>query len=205
MDKQKRQAIKQMILAAFMAAAVVVPGMVAVNAATVKEQAEHAERAKQARAVVQAAKATPQEQPPEVLTYWDGVPLEKELQDYIADKCREYHIAPEVVIAMCEHESSYNEKAIGDDGRSFGLMQVMAKWHVERMTELNCENLLDARQNIAVGIDYLAELLDKYDGDIAKALTAYNRGHHSGTVTQYAKTILATAERLGGANAQILQ
>ena len=44
------------------------------------------------------------------------------------------------------------------------------------MDKLGVTDLLNARQNIAVGVDYLAELLDHYDGNMEKALMAYNAG-----------------------------
>jgi soluble lytic murein transglycosylase-like protein len=49
---------------------------------------------------------------------------------------------------------------------------------------------------VLVGVDFLAELLDRYDGNMAKALVAYNRGHYAGTITQYARDVLAKAEEL---------
>ena len=63
------------------------------------------------------------------------------------------------------------------------------------MQKLRCTNLLDPYQNVTVAVDYLGELLVQY-GSIDKALTAYNRGSYSGTVTEYAKTVMAYAEGL---------
>lgn len=125
--------------------------------------------------------------------YYD-VPLSYELQDYIIHLCEEHHIDPAVVIAMIECESGYNAWAVGDDGDSVGLMQIQSRWHQARMDKLGCTNLFDPMQNVKVGIDYLAEMLDWYDGDIAKALTAYNRGSYSGYISEYATSVLAKAE-----------
>jgi soluble lytic murein transglycosylase-like protein len=124
------------------------------------------------------------------------VPLSMELQLHIIHTCEAKRIDPAIVVAMAFRESTYNAKAIGDNGESFGLLQIQPYWHSERMERLGCTDLLDPFQNVTVGVDYLAELLDRYDGDMAKALVAYNRGHYAGTVTEYAKTILAMAEEL---------
>lgn len=67
------------------------------------------------------------------------------------------------------------------------------------MEKLGCTDLLDPHQNVVVGIDYLAESIRRYDGDVAKALVAYNAGHYNGTVTAYAKSVLEKAEELRGA------
>jgi hypothetical protein len=127
--------------------------------------------------------------------YYD-VPLTKELQDHIFAECEKHGIDPAIVIAMCYRESSYNASAVGDNGRSFGLMQIQKRYHEERMERLGVTDLLDPKQNVTVGIDFLAELLDRYNGDVAKALVAYNRGHYAGEITQYALNVVETAEGL---------
>ena len=129
--------------------------------------------------------------------YYD-VLLTRELQDHIFAECEKHGIDPAIVIAMCYRESSYDAGAVGDNGRSFGLMQIQRRYHEERMERLGVTDLLDPLQNVTVGIDFLAELLDRYDGDVEKALTAYNRGHYAGTVTQYAVKVLEVAGELKG-------
>lgn len=136
---------------------------------------------------------TIQEEEP-VVTY--PVPLDEELQLFIIGLCEEHHIDPAVVFCMIHQESSFNASMVGDGGDSFGLMQVQPKWHSERMKKLGCEDLLDPYQNVTVGIDYYAECLDKYDGDNAKALTAYNQGSYKGVVNKHAKAVLAKLEDL---------
>lgn len=125
--------------------------------------------------------------------YFD-VPLSHEVQDRIFDECEKHNIKPAIVIAMIQKESNFNTYALGDDGRSAGLMQIQAKWHLQRMIDLNSTDLFKPCQNVTVGIDILAELYNKYDCDYGKVLTAYNKGHYSGTVTNYAKDIISNAK-----------
>jgi hypothetical protein len=122
------------------------------------------------------------------------VPLSEELQIHIFEECEKHNIAPAIVIAMIERESSFREKVVGDNGDSLGLMQIQTKWHKERMEKLGCTDLLNPHENIMVGIDFLAELLERYEGDVTKALTAYNSGKFRGTVTKYASGIIERAE-----------
>lgn len=129
-----------------------------------------------------------------VATY--PVPLDEELQLFIIRLCEEHHIDPAVVICMIHQESSFDASKIGDGGEALGLLQVWPKWHSDRMKKLGCEDLLDPYQNVTVGIDYYAECLDKYDGDDAKALTAYNQGSYKGVVNKHAKAVLAKLEDL---------
>lgn len=104
------------------------------------------------------------------------VPLDDELQFFIINVCEEHHIDPAVVMAVIDTESDFDADAVGDNGASFGLMQIQERWHRERMDKLGVTNLLDPYQNVVVGVDYLVELLDYYDGNMAKALIAYNAG-----------------------------
>ena len=139
----------------------------------------------------------------DIISYYSNIPLDKELQDYIIKQSHANGIKPQIVMAMIDRESDYNIACMGDGGDSCGLMQIQPKWHSKRMEKLGCTDLLDPYQNVTVGIDYLAELLDRYDGDMAKALVAYNQGHYKSTITAYAKGVLAMAEELGGANVYV--
>lgn len=132
------------------------------------------------------------------------VPLDAELQLHIISEADEHGIDPAIIMAMARKESTYRADAIGDGGNSYGLLQVQPKWHWERMKKFGCndkEDLLDPYQNVTVAVDYLCELLNRH-GSIDRALTAYNQGHYNGTVTRYAKTVLAYAEQIKNERSQ---
>lgn len=105
-----------------------------------------------------------------------NVPLDYDLQVYIIQTCEALNIDAGVVMAMIFFESNYQADAIGDGGNSLGLMQIQERWHKDRMERLDVDNLLNPYQNVTVGMDFLAELLDEYDGNIEMALMAYNAG-----------------------------
>lgn len=127
------------------------------------------------------------------------IPLDEELQIWVFDYCKDKHISPYLIFAMCERESQYNTDAVGDNGNSLGIMQIQPKWHRERMDKMGCTDLLDARQNIIVGIDYLLELAEKNE-DIGWVLMAYNGGvayaYRQNELSEYADYILTRAEEL---------
>lgn len=127
-------------------------------------------------------------------TYYP-VPLEEDLQDLIVWECDRHGIDPAIVMAMIDRESDFRPWVVGDGGDSFGLMQIQPKWHKARMEKLGATDLLNPYQNVSVGIDYLAELLDRY-GDMGKALTAYNQGKYKGVVSNYAKGVMETSEQI---------
>lgn len=130
------------------------------------------------------------------------VPLDEDLQTYIFELSEDIGIDPAIVIAIIEKESNYDILAVGDHGRSLGLMQIQFRWHTARMAELGCDDLLDARQNVCVGIDILADLLEEGES-IEWVLMAYNGGHAyadrlagEGRVSEYANKIIEIANEL---------
>ena len=133
--------------------------------------------------------------------YFD-VPLDHELQDHIFALCEEKCIDPAIIIAMIDKESKFDIDIIGDKGKSYGLMQIQPRWHKERMEELGVTDLLDPYQNVTVGIDILAELLES-GKSLEWALMAYNGGHSyanrltaEGRLSTYASTVIEIASEL---------
>lgn len=133
---------------------------------------------------------------------WD-VPLDEDLQFFIYQMGERYGLEPELILAVIGQESNYQADMIGDDGNSYGLMQVMPKWHEERMTKYNVTDLLNPYENILIGVDYLAECIEK--GGLEWGLMAYNGGFEyanalaeQGVVSEYAESVLMLAELLEG-------
>lgn len=140
--------------------------------------------------------AAPEPSPEGQAFYIYDVPLEDKLQLYIVRLCEEHHIDPAVVMGMAQRESQFEADAIGDGGDALGMLQVQPKWHQDRMDKLGATDLLDPYQCVTVAVDYLSELLDIYDGDIEKALTAYNQGRYNGIVSDYAKAVIKNSENI---------
>ena len=154
--------------------------------------------------VLEEVVAEETEETSELLDYrYFDVPLDLELQEYIFMVCDLYGMEPAIIIAMIEKESTYRADCIGDNGRSFGLMQIQQRWHTQRMLDLGIVDLLDPYQNVAVGIDYISEL---YANELGMywALMAYNGGiayannlRDQDIVSDYAKTVYARSHELG--------
>ncbi len=135
------------------------------------------------------------------LKFFD-VPLEEDLQTYIFELSEEIGVDPAIVIAIIEKESNYDISAVGDHGRSLGLMQIQYRWHTARMDSLGCDDLLDPYQNVTVGIDILADLFEENES-VEWVLMAYNGGHvyanrlaEEGSVSEYASRVIEIANGL---------
>lgn len=112
------------------------------------------------------------------------VPLSYELQDVLQTECERHGIEYALALGLIETESSFREDA--DNGLCYGLMQLNRDWFPDKLTPA---------ENIRAGMEYLAELIEKYGGAVDKALVAYNRGHYVGEITSYARNVLAAADR----------
>ena len=86
-------------------------------------------------------------------------------------------LPPAIVHSVAKAESGYRTNAVSRKG-AIGLMQLMPG----TAAELNVDPH-DPKQNAEAGARYLRDLLLKYDGDVHKALAAYNAG--PGAVAKY--------------------
>ncbi len=86
-------------------------------------------------------------------------------------------LPPKFVESVARVESGMRQDAISPKGAT-GVMQLMPG-----TAKLMFADETDLEQNIDAGTRLLRELLIKYDGDVVKALAAYNAG--SGAVDKY--------------------
>ena len=139
---------------------------------------------------VTTTKAAPVAEKKSSSTKYYNIPLSKDLQDHVFTLGKKYGIDPKIIFAMIRKESNYNSGAMGDSGRSYGLMQIQKRYHGARMQRLGCTNLLDPYQNITVGVDIFAEGLRSGGGSLDYALMAYNSG--PGAAKSYVKRGIVT-------------
>jgi soluble lytic murein transglycosylase-like protein len=110
---------------------------------------------------------------------WHNTPLfANRFTDIINAAANRFDLDPALVQAVIHAESAFNPAAVSPKGAQ-GLMQLMPA----TARELNVANALDARQNILGGANYLARMLQRFDGDTSLATAAYNAG--PGTVGRY--------------------
>lgn len=97
-------------------------------------------------------------------------------------------IKPELLIAIMQKESSLRPKVQNRYGAQ-GLMQVVRRWHREKLHP--SESLFDPAVNIRVATDILEEYLASANGSLTKALVKY-----SGNARGYSKKILKESLKL---------
>jgi len=105
------------------------------------------------------------------------LPLKHE--DVIRQQAAEKGVDAALIAAVIYSESKFSDATSSAGAR--GLMQITpeAAEEIERLsggTTFNLDDLSDSEINIRYGTFLLRELLDRYDGDEAAALAAYNAG-----------------------------
>ena len=89
---------------------------------------------------------------------------------------KKYGVDPELFVRLVQKESNFDPKAKGAAGE-IGLTQIMYKTGLQPGLGVKpIEDRGDALDNLRFGAEYLAALLEYYQGDYRKALMAYNGG-----------------------------
>jgi Transglycosylase SLT domain len=104
-------------------------------------------------------------------------PVSQDPRELLRDAAGRSGLPPAFVESVAKVESAFRPDAVSPKG-ALGVMQLMP----DTARALDA-NPLDTAQNIDAGVRLLRELLLLYDGDVVKALAAYNAG--TGAVARY--------------------
>ena len=106
-----------------------------------------------------------------VMSHLSSKEMKQKLDPMIEQIANEHNVDPNLVKAVVEQESAYNPNAISKAG-ALGLMQLMPG----TARELGVKDPLNPVENVRAGTKYLSSLLNRYQGNVIMALSAYNAG-----------------------------
>jgi soluble lytic murein transglycosylase-like protein len=111
----------------------------------------------------------------------------EKIEQMIREVSARYNVDPALVRAVIQTESNWNSSAISRKG-AVGLMQLVPV----TAQQMGVNNAFDPKQNLDGGVRYLHTLLERYNGDLDKALAAYNAGpgavDRAGGIPRYRET-----------------
>jgi len=93
------------------------------------------------------------------------------IQHAIQRAAERYNIPSDLIQSVVRCESNFQPEALSHAGAQ-GLMQLMPA----TADDLGVTDPFDIQQNIDGGTRYLRQMLDRFEGDIERALAAYNAG-----------------------------
>ena len=121
-----------------------------------------------------------------------GLNASSDLHAQIDTVAKEFDIERTLILSVVKRESQCSQTALGSSNDR-GLMQVVPKWHHDRMAKLGVTDLFDPLQNLRVGTHFLASLgaADKP----RDALVYYNGGYRKPQSSyKYAQEVLEKKE-----------
>jgi len=121
----------------------------------------------------------------EKVTKYASFNLDRSLAETIYDIAEEHEVDPDVAFGLIRAESSFKNSSTSPVG-AIGLMQLMPRTAAWLQPGVTVGQLRDPQVNVRLGMKYLSQLMDKYNGDTKLALLAYNRG--PGTVDRALKS-----------------
>ena len=114
---------------------------------------------------------------------------DKPYQGEVVAAAKRHNLDPALVHAVIAAESNYNPNAVSNKG-AVGLMQVMPD--TGRRYGVREKELKEPQKNIRAGVQYLAELIEMFEGDLRLALAGYNAGEN--VVLRYGRKVPPYAE-----------
>ena len=97
----------------------------------------------------------------------------EEYTELINTISQRHGVDPELVKAVIQVESNYNDRAVSHKG-ACGLMQLMPA----TAARYGVQSIFEPAQNIDGGVRYLRDLLELFNSDVRLSVAAYNAGEN---------------------------
>ncbi len=117
-----------------------------------------------------------------------------QMVDAVLKETRTHGLDPLLVLAVIAVESRFNPIAASEQG-ALGLMQVVPRFHMDKLASIGVAALLRPDANIAVGVRILKDAIKRGGTDVAAGLQLYN-GAVDDDTRAYANRVLDEQRRI---------
>lgn len=114
----------------------------------------------------------------------DYIPLDPDVQIALFSVCDKAGVDYNIALGLIQVESRFVPDAVNDKNGCYGLCQLNPEYFPVGLPPV---------ENVECGIMFLGDQIERYDNDLAAALTAYNAGHDTGR-RDFAEAVFAAAE-----------
>lgn len=131
----------------------------------------------------------------------EDLPLLPTFQIEIQELCDKYSVDYALILAIMDRETggTFNT-AIDRTREHVGAMQISTHWFKKKAKEMELD-MYDELDSIELGISYLRELLEKYEGEPALAVMSYNMGegratelYRKGYINKYTESVMRSRD-----------
>ena len=124
----------------------------------------------------QAAGELIQREAPQAFTPWmKELVFPTERWEQVKALAEQEGVDPLLVLSLMKQESAFSPDALSGSGAN-GLMQVMYATALDTEPTIDRVRLMKEDENLRIGVRYLKQLLNRFDGNYALALAGYNAG-----------------------------
>ena len=105
----------------------------------------------------------------------------KDYEKEITEAAMTVGLDPKLLSSLCYLESKHNPNAINRDdgnGDSIGMCQIKVATAKQFDKKATAKKLFNVEYNLKIAAQYLAYQIDRYDGNLRKAVLAYNAGSY---------------------------
>lgn len=93
----------------------------------------------------------------------------------IREISKDWKVDPLLVLSVVKQESAFNAEATSS-ANAFGLMQIIPPTARDLDPKVDIVELFNPTKNVNLGSKYISQLMNRYNGNVVLALSAYNAG-----------------------------
>lgn len=115
--------------------------------------------------------------------------ISKQIIKAVIEECDKVYLPPLLILCIINEESKFDQLAVNKSGAK-GLMQVITKYHPDKVENMKPNEVFFIKNNISIGIRVFKEYFNEY-GNIINALQKYVGATTKDNAREYIENIIS--------------